>query len=81
MGLLWGWLGGFVYGVDDGVGAEEVGVAGEGVAGLAVDQEADLFDAREVGVEGADDGFDGEVLELDAGGVVVGEGAVEIDDG
>ena len=32
---------GVVGGVDGGVGAEEVGVAGEGVVGLAVDQEAD----------------------------------------
>ncbi len=37
------------------VGAEEVGVAGEGLAGLAVDQEADLGEAGECGVEGADD--------------------------
>ena len=70
-----------VVGVDDGVGAGEIGVAVEGVAGVAIDQEAHLFDAREVGVEGADDGVDGEHLGLDAGGVVVGEGAVEIDDG
>ena len=57
-------------GVARGVGAEEVGVAGEGFAGLAVDEEADLLDLREVGVEGADDGEQGEVLDLDAGGVL-----------
>ena len=34
--------GGFGGGVGSGVGAEEVGVAGEGVVGLAVDEEADL---------------------------------------
>ena len=56
-------------------------MAGEGFAGLAVDEEADLGDAREGGVEGADDGEEGEGFDLDAGGVVVGEGAAEIDDG
>ena len=56
-------------------------MAGEGVVGLAVDEEADGGDLREGGVEGSDDGLHGEVFDLDAGGVVVDEGAAEIDDG
>ena len=56
-------------------------MAGEGVVGLAVDEEADLGELREGGVEGADDGADGEVFDLDAGGMVVDEGAAEVDDG
>ena len=54
-------------------------MAGEGVAGLAVDEEADLGDVGEGGVEGADDGLEGEVFDVDAGGMVVDEGAVEVD--
>ena len=72
---------GLAAGVGGGVGAEEVGVAGEGVVGLAVDEEADGGDLREGGVEGADDGLHGEGFDLDAGGVVVDEGAAEVDDG
>ena len=68
-------------GVDGGVGAEEVGVAGEGVVGLAVDEEADAGDVGEGGVEGADDGLEGEGFDLDAGGVVGDEGVFEVDDG
>jgi hypothetical protein len=34
---------------------KEIGVAGEGVMGLAVDQEADCGDLRERSVKGADD--------------------------
>ncbi len=56
-------------------------MAGERVARLAVDQEAYLLDAREVGEERADDGVDGEGLDLDAGGMVIGEGAAQVDDG
>ena len=54
-----GWLGG-EGGVYGRVGAEEVGVAGEGVVGMAVDEEADAGDVGEGGVEGADDGLEGE---------------------
>src|SRR5580700_1600751 len=68
-------------GVSRGVGAEEVGVAGEGFAGLAVDEEADLLDLREVGVEGANHGEQGEVFNLDAGGMLADESAAEVDDG
>ena len=59
----------------------EVGVAGEGVVRVAVDEEADLRDLGERGVEGSDDGLDGEVFGQDAGGVVGDEGAAEVDDG
>ena len=69
--------GGVAYGVDAG----EIGVAGEGIVGLAVDEEADLCDLGEVGVEGAEDGVEGECLDLDAGGVLVDEAATEVDDG
>ncbi len=75
------WARGLGEGVAGGVGAEEVDVAGEGFARLAVDEEADLFDLGEVGVEGADDGAQGEGLDLDAGGVGVDEVAAEVDDG
>ena len=68
-------------GVAGGVGAEEIGVAGEGFAGLAVDEEANLFDLGEVGVEGSDDGLEGEGFDFDAGGMGVGEGGAEVDDG
>src|SRR6201996_5372729 len=57
--------------VAGGIGAEEVGVAGEGFAGLAVDEEANLLDLREVGVEGADHGEECEGFDLDAGGVLI----------
>jgi len=56
-------------------------VAGQGVAGLAIDQEADLGQLREGGVEGADDGVDRQVFDGDAGGVGGDEGSVEVDDG
>ena len=56
-------------------------MAGEGVVGLAVYEEADGGDLRKCGVEGADDGLDGEGFDLNAGGVVVDEGAAEVDDG
>ena len=68
-------------GVGGEVGAGEVGVAGESGAYLAVDQETDLGDAGEVGVEGAADGFEGEGLGFEAGGVGGDEGAGEVDDG
>ena len=68
-------------GVGGEVGAGEVGVAGEGGAGLAVDEEADLGDAGKVGVEGGADGEDGEGFGFKAGGVAGGEGAGEVDDG
>ena len=48
---------------------------------MAVDEEADLGELGEGGVEGADDGEQGEVFGFDAGGVGVGEGAVEVDEG
>src|ERR1700743_1423924 len=68
-------------GVAGGVGAEEVGVAGEGFASLAVDEEADLLDLREVGVECADHGEQGEVLDLDTRGMLPDESAAEVNDG
>ena len=48
--LLGGGWSGFVGGVGGGVGALEVGVAGEGVLRLAVDEEAYLGELGEVGV-------------------------------
>ncbi len=56
-------------------------MAGEGGALLAVDEEADLGDAGQVGVEGGADGEDGERFGLKAGGVAGGKGAGEVDDG
>ena len=56
-------------------------MAGESVVGLAVDEEADGGDLGEGGVEGADDRFDGEGFDLDAGGVIVDEAAAQVDDG
>src|SRR5216683_4265658 len=72
---------GFGCCVGGGVGAEEVGVAGEGVVGLAVDEETDGGDFGECGVKGADDRLHGEGFDLDAGGVIVDETTAEIDDG
>ena len=54
-------------------------MAGESVARVTVDDESYLADLREVSVQGADDGRDREGLDFDAGGVVIGEGAVQID--
>ncbi len=68
-------------GVLDGIGTGKVGVAVEGLAGLAVDEKADLFDVAEVGLQSGDERAEGEVLCLDAGGVCVGEGLGEVDDG
>jgi hypothetical protein len=48
---------------------------------LAVDEEADLGDAGQVGVEGAADGEYGEVFSFQAGGVGGDEAAGEVDDG
>ena len=56
-------------------------MSGEGVVGFAVYEETDLGDLGERGVEGTDDGLEGEVFNEDAGGVIVGEGATEVDDG
>jgi hypothetical protein len=68
-----------------GVGGEavagEVGVAGEGRAGLAVDQKADLCDAGKIGMEGGADGEYGECLGFKAGGVARRECAGEVYDG
>ena len=82
--LVVGWFYGgcgFGCGVGGGVGVEEVGVAGEGVMGLAVDEEADGGDLGEGGVEGSYDRFDGQGFDLDAGRVIVDETAAEVDDG
>ena len=55
------WMGTFGgHGVGGEVGAGEVGVSGEGGAGLAVDQETDLGDAGQIGVERGADGEHGE---------------------
>ncbi len=62
-----------------GIGVGEVGVAGQGFAGLAVDEETDLGEIGEGGVQGADDGLEGESLGEDAGGMIGGEGFVEVD--
>src|ERR1700744_5351498 len=61
---------GVVGGVARGISAGEIGVAGEGFAGLAVDEEADLLDLREVGVEGADHGEQRESFDFDARGML-----------
>jgi hypothetical protein len=50
-------------------------------ARLAIDQEADLRDARQVGVERAADGKHGQRFGFKAGGMARGEGAGEVDDG
>jgi len=54
-------------------------MTGEGGARLAIDQESDLRDIREVGPERSADGQDGQSLSLDAGGVAGCEGACQID--
>ena len=41
-------------------------MSGEGVVGFAVYEETDLCYLGEGGVEGSDDGFDGEVFDEDA---------------
>ncbi len=56
-------------------------MAGQGVVGIAVDEEADAGDVGEGSVEGADDGLEGEGFDEDAGGVIGDEGVFEIDDG
>ncbi len=56
-------------------------MAGEGVVGLAVYEEADAGDLRECGVEGSDDGLYGEGFDLNARGVVVDKRASQVDDG
>ena len=63
------------------VGAGQVGVTGEGGARLAIDQETNLRDAGQVGVERSADGEDGESLGFEAGGVAGCEGARQIDNG
>ena len=68
-------------GVGGEVGAEEVGMAGEGGAGLAIDHESDLGDAGQIGVERGADGEHGEGLGFKAGGMAGGEGSGEVDDG
>lgn len=55
-------------------------MAGQGVVGLAIDEETNLGELREGSVEGADDGEEGEVFCLDAGGMVFYKRSVEIDD-
>jgi hypothetical protein len=72
---------GFGGGVLGWIGAEQIGVAGKGFAGLAVDEEANLFDLWERGVKCADDRLNGEGFDQDAGGMRVGEGSMKIDDG
>jgi len=56
-------------------------VAGKGVVGLAVDEEADAGDVGEGAVESTDDGLEGECLDEDAGGVFGDEGVGEVDEG
>ena len=68
-------------GVDRWIGAEKISVAGEGVVGLAVDEEADAGNLGKRCVESADDRLHGKGFDLDSGGVIVYEGAVKVDDG
>ena len=63
------------------VGAGQVGVTGEGGAGLAVDEETDLCDAGQIGVERGADGEDGEGLGCKSRRMAVGKCAGEVDDG
>jgi len=63
------------------VGAGQVGVTGEGGAGLAVDEETDLCDAGQIGVERGADGEDGEGFDFESGWVAVCKCAGEVDDG
>ena len=53
-------------GIDCGVGAEEVGMTGQGVVRLAVDEETDTGDLGKSGVESAYDRLQGEGLDLNA---------------
>jgi hypothetical protein len=53
-------------GVDRGISAEEIGVAGECVVRLAVDQETDTGDLWQSGVESPDDRLQGEGFDLNA---------------
>ena len=53
-------------GVDRGIGAKEVGVTGEGVMRLAVDEETNTGDLGKSGVESADDRLQGEGFDLNA---------------
>ena len=76
------WFGGLHGdGVGDEVGASEVGVAGQGGTRLAIDEETDLCDAGQVGVDGAADGEHCEGFGFEAGGVSGDEAAGQIDDG
>jgi len=63
------------------VGTGKVGVAGQGEAGLTIDQKADLGDARQVGVERGANGQDGKGLGLKARGMAGSKGSGEVDDG
>jgi len=59
----------------------EIGVAGEGVAFLAVDQNFYFQNAGSVGGDGVDQRRDGQILDQHAGAVRVGKGAVQVNDG
>ena len=69
------------YGVRGQVGTGEIGVAGKGGARLAVDEEAHLGDAGQVGMEGGDDGLDGEDFGFNAGRMAGGKAAGQVDHG
>jgi hypothetical protein len=56
-------------------------VAGQCVVGLSIDEEADLCDVGQNGVQRSDDRVQGEQLGYYAGGVVIDEGAVQADYG
>ena len=78
----WSWAGSPGWdGIGIEIGAGEVSVAGQGGAGLTVDEEADLGDAGQVGVEGSADGKHGEIFSLKAGRVGGDESAGEVDNG
>src|SRR5208282_2291977 len=59
----------------------EVGVAGQGIAGLALYEDIDALDAGYVDGQGFNEGVDGELFAENAGAVLVDEGGVEIDEG
>ena len=63
------------------IGAGEIGMAGKCGARFSIDEEANAGDGWEVGVEGLDDGKQGESFRFDARGLSAGKGPVEVDDG
>ena len=56
-------------------------MTGKGLSGVTVDEEADLLNLRERRMDSAEKGVESELLDQDAGGVMVYKGSVEVDDG